>query len=296
MDTPNLKTAEGRKQLTAMCEKDKSPSGQKMMELVKEYEAAKGLLGPLKRFMLNNKFEKAWKEVLNSAQKPQAETLGGKRTSEYGSISQALAGQVTEQIYGPAPKMENDKSIYASFPSVPSNLDEVYSNVGLVQKPTRTHEYGSASNLGANPSSIYASFPSPTNEYGPAPSSVNSKSEYGPASFLPQTTNEYGKAPNPNSIYSSFPSASTGEYGSAPRPAPATPPEFFAAVREGNTDKVKGMLDNHPALINVKDEKGNTALQVAKQSGNADLEKYIKGQGKFAQMAARKQSSGSLHK
>ena len=91
MDTPNLKTAEGRSQLTAMYEKDRSPIGKEMMGLVKEYEATKGLLGPIKRFMLNKKFEKAWKEVLNSAQKPKAETFGTKRTSEYGSISQALS-------------------------------------------------------------------------------------------------------------------------------------------------------------------------------------------------------------
>ncbi len=296
MDTPNLKTSEGRKLLTDMFEKEQSTAGQKIVNLVKEYESTKGLLGPIQRFMLNRNFDKIWKEILNSAEKP-------------------IAGQTS---------LVKQNSVKPD--------SEIYSSAGLVTQPKRTSEYGSISQSVSSPESIYSSAGlggRVEGKYGPAPSSVNSQTVYDSAPTL--ETPIYDKVP-PISQYGSVkdleePKSASykTQYGILPSDSKLS---FFEAVKNNDLSKVKSMLATDKELANARDEKGYRALHWvqnkdiakllidnganlsvaakdhtlpiywAKKSGNADLaayfeqveEKQRESQGSFAKMVTSKSS------
>ncbi len=176
-------------------------------------------------------------------------------------------------------------------------------NTGLAtSSTTRSSEYGSIS--AALSSQI------PEQVYGPAPVLPPRESIYSSvgvvfkdgtqaSASLPSSTGEYGPAPTLSPVYDKVPPISA--YGSVKdleenpvrRPAPATPPQFFDAVKAEDITSVRDMLDNHPDLLNARNERGNTALEMAKQQGNIEMARHIEGKGKFAQMIANKSSAGS---
>ncbi|WP_051359856.1 ankyrin repeat domain-containing protein [Adhaeribacter aquaticus] len=51
------------------------------------------------------------------------------------------------------------------------------------------------------------------------------------------------------------------------------------AVKSGNLEEVKSLLDNEPDIVNTKDNKGYTLLHLAAQEGNGDLIKLLLERG-----------------
>ena len=53
--------------------------------------------------------------------------------------------------------------------------------------------------------------------------------------------------------------------------------EIHKAVRDGNLEKVKGLLINDSTLVNIKDEKGYTPLHIASELNNLEIAKILIG-------------------
>ena len=71
------------------------------------------------------------------------------------------------------------------------------------------------------------------------------------------------------------------------------PPELFTAIREGNLDYTKTILEENPKFANTKDESGHTPLILAASAGNKDLCEVLIAKG--ADLEAQGENGTALH-
>lgn len=71
------------------------------------------------------------------------------------------------------------------------------------------------------------------------------------------------------------------------------PPELFSAVREGDLDYTKTILEENPKFVNTKDESGYTPLILAASAGNKDLCEMLIANG--ADLEAQGEKGAALH-
>jgi cytohesin len=75
--------------------------------------------------------------------------------------------------------------------------------------------------------------------------------------------------------------------------AAQAPPELFTAVKEGDLDYTKTILEENPKFVNSKDESGYTPLILAARMGNKDLCETLIAKG--ADLEAQGQYGTALH-
>lgn len=71
------------------------------------------------------------------------------------------------------------------------------------------------------------------------------------------------------------------------------PPELFTAVKEGDLEYTKNILQENPKFVNSKDESGDTPLVLAARMGNKDLCEALIANG--ANLEAQGQHGTALH-